>query len=505
MSNLLIAPSSAGGRTVNVRDTAKQAACYLATTGDIFRKGCTLLRLIDGQLAPLSSSAVHTLIFDRMRVMRWTTVNGQPQLVPATDLKESILRAIRESHFIAQFIPEVTVVAPQPYLVLQGGQLAMLTKGYNKAGGGVLVTGGTIPPEVPIVEAVQSILDLLTDFQFATPSDKARAVAAVFSAAMHLARIYERNPLLVFEADQSQTGKTLLFNIIVAMFGQRCGVVAQKQGGVGSRDESIMQRLVQGFPFVLLDNARGAIDSPFLEACLTPEGGFIEARILRETVPVDPRPVIFGMTSNAAQMTKDLANRSLLTRLRKQSPDYQFKPRTDTDGHEVGIRRHVECQHAYYQGCVNAVVLDWWKNGAQRQPCTEHDFREAMGSLDYLVQHYFKLPPLLDGHQIAMERTTKPGLSWLRQIALLAAQQWHVVDWKAAKIADRCIQEGIAIPGVDNGAEPKTAAQAVGIAMAGAFGSEDIIVIDGVEIRRAIENDKDSRPNKIYTFTKVAS
>jgi hypothetical protein len=505
VSNLLTAPSSAGGRTVNVRDTAKKAASYLATTGDIFRKGSTLLRLIDGQLAPLSPSAVHTLIFDRMRVMRLVTVNRQPQLVPATDLKDSVLRAIRESHFIAEFIPEVTVVAPQPYLVLHDGQLVMLTKGYNKAGGGVLVTGGTVPPKVPIDEAVQSIFDLLTDFQFATTSDKSRAVAAIFSAAMHLARIYERNPLLVFEADQSQTGKTLLFNIIVAMFGQRCGVVAQKQGGVGSRDESIMQRLVQGFPFVLLDNARGAIDSPFLEACLTPEGGFIEARILRETVPVDPRPVIFGMTSNAAQMTKDLANRSLLVRLRKQSPGYQFKPRADADGHEVGLRRHVESQHAYYQGCVNAVVLDWWKNGAQRQPCPEHDFRESMGALDNLVQHYFKLPPLLDGHQIAVERTANPGMSWVRQIALLAAQQWHVVDWKAAKIADRCMQEGIAIPGVNNETESKSAAQAVGIAMASAFGSKDTFEIEGVEVRRAIENDKDSRQHKIYTFTKVAS
>lgn len=503
MSNLLVVPSAAGNRTVNVRDTAKQAASYLGTTGDIYCKGNTILRLINGELAPINAAALHTLLFDRMQVMEWVTENRRARLVPATEMKDGTLRAIKESHFVAAHIPQVTIVARQPYLVKHDGQLVMLTKGYNVAGGGILVTGGTVPDEVPTEEAVQAILDLLADFQFATPSDKSRAVAAILSAAMHLARIFERNPMLVFEADQSQTGKTLLFNVIVAIFGQRCGIVAQKKGGVGSLDESIMQRLVQGFPFILIDNVRGLINSPFLEMCLTPEGGSVEARILREVVLVDPRPVVFGASSNAMEMPKDLANRAKIIRLRKQRRDYQFKPRTDAEGREVGLRRYVECRQGYYQGCVNAILLDWWKNGEQRLPCTEHDFREAMGALDFIVQTYFKLPPLLDGHQIAMERTTKPGLSWLRQIALVAAEQWHVTDWKAAKIADRCIQEGIAIPGVGDGGENKSAAQAVGNVMSGAFENEDRIEIEGVEIRRSLEQDKDSRTHKTYTFTKV--
>jgi hypothetical protein len=505
MTDLLVIPSAAGNSSVNVAQTAEEACKYLGQTGTIYRREHKVVHLVGHKLEELNTSTLQTMLFTGMNVQKWAQRGRSAVLVPATDIKEPVLRATLDGHFARLHIPPVTVVAQRPYLVLADGQLVPLKAGYNAVRGGILVTGDGAIPEVPTDEATCAITALFQDFNFATPADKSRAIAAVFSAAMRIAGIYERHPLLAFEADLSQTGKTLLFAMIVAIFGQRCGSVAQKKGGTGSFDEAIMQKLVNGYLFILLDNIRGRIDSPFLEMCLTPEDGEVDARVLRASVPVDPRPVVFGLTSNAAELTKDLANRTLMVRIRKQPLGYQFHTWTDTNGVPVeGIRQHITAHQAYYQGCVSSILRDWWAQGAPRLSCTDHDFKTTVGALDHLVHHYFKLPPILDGHQVALERTTKPGLSWLRQIALQAAREWHVVDWMATKVAERCLQDGIAIPGLSGEAETKTAAQQVGQMMSSAFGTLDQIMVDNITISRSTEFDKEGRPYKVYTFVENA-
>lgn len=504
MTNLLVIPSAAGGHSVNVAETAEEACKYLGKTGTIYRREHRGVQLVGHKLEELNTSTLQTMLFTHMNVQKWAKRGRSAVLVPATEIKEPVLRAILDGHFARMHILSVTVVAKRPYLVLAEGQLVPLKAGYNAVRGGILVTGDGEIPEVPIDEAAGAIAALYRDFNFATPSDKSRVIAAVFSAAMRVAGIYERHPLLAFEADLSQTGKTLLFAMIVAIFGQRCGAVAQKKGGTGSFDEAIMQKMVIGYPFILLDNIRGRVDSPFLEMCLTPEDGEVDARVLRASVPVDPRPVVFGLTSNAAELTKDLANRTLMVRIRKRPLAYKFHNWHDANGAPVeGIRQHITANQAYYQGCVSSILRDWWAQGAPRLSCTDHDFKTTVGALDHIVQHYFKLPPILDGHQVALERTTKPGLSWLRQIALQAAREWHVSEWMASKIAERCMQDGIAIPGVSGDTEVKTAAQQIGQMMSSAFGSLDQIVVDNIAVSRTTAHDKEGRPYKVYTFLEM--
>lgn len=310
---------------------------------------------------------------------------------------------------------------------------------------------------------------------------------------------------MAIEANDSQTGKGLFWCMLCAIFGQRPGTVAQKKGGVGSLDESIMEKLVSGVAFLLLDNVKGAFDSAFLEAALTVENGMIDARVPGiRAVPVDPRLVVFGLTSNGVELTPDMANRTLMIRLRKQNPLYEFHTWADRDGNEVGIRQHIEAYQATYLACVNAILRDWWENGAKRLPCPEHSFKETLGAVDYIAQHYFGLAPLMAGHTEMLDRTAKPGLSWLRQIALKAADSWAVVDWSASRLAEKCMNDGIAIPG-SSSMDPENAAKAVGIAMSQAFGSEDLVVIDGIAVKRVHTTDTDGRQRKTYTFSRATS
>jgi len=103
-------------------------------------------------------------------------------------------------------------------------------------------------------------------------------------------------------------------------------------------------------------------------------------------------------------------------------------------------------------------------------------------------------------HRLSLDRTTKPGLTWLRQIALTAADRWQVLEWTASRIAERCQQDGIAIPGVGDRDEPLGRAQQIGTIMGSAFGTADQIQIDGITTSRTSTTDGSGRAMKVYSF-----
>jgi hypothetical protein len=503
----LMVPSAALDHVVDVGETTVAALTHLAESGIVFRKGRGLVVLVDeppngNRLIELTCEMLQTMLFAGMTVLTWKIRSKKAIVQRATEIKAPILKTIAGGIQVRELIKPITVIARRPYLVLVDGQLVQLQVGYNSARGGILVMGGSDPVDVPVEEAVESILALLQDFDFATPSDKSRAVAGFLCAVLRLAGIFERHPLLVFEADKSQTGKTKLWAMICAVLGQTYGPVIAKKGGVGSLDEQILERLVDGFVAILLDNMKGKLDSCVLEAFLTPEGGAISARIAGvRSIEVDPRPVLFGLTSNGVELTQDAANRAMMVRVRKRHMAYQFRDWTDGNGAVVGIREHIVSKQAYYAGCVNAIIRHWWANGALRNPCTQHDFRECMGALDFMVQKYFRLPPLLDGHQQALERTTKPGLTWLRQIAMTAANSWCVVDWTASRLAERCMSDGIAIPGAaGKEVDTEVAARLIGIAMSQVFDQGNRVEIEGIIVARTETTDGEGRLRRLYSF-----
>src|SRR5690606_22583817 len=111
------------------------------------------------------------------------------------------------------------------------------------------------------------LAELIAEFAFVTPSDRSRAIAAIIAPALKAGGILRGHyPFTIVEADDSQTGKGYLCDLIFAIYGETPGIVGERKGGVGSLDESLAQKLVEGRPFILLDNLRDKIDSAYLEA-----------------------------------------------------------------------------------------------------------------------------------------------------------------------------------------------------------------------------------------------
>lgn len=186
-----------------------------------------------------------------------------------------------------------------------------------------------------------------------------------------------------------------------------------KRGGVGSLDETIASALCSGKLFITVDNVRGDIDSQLLESTLRGTGAVPVRLPYRPEILVRTDRVIVQLSSNSANLTKDLANRCIITNSRKQSGDY--RPQLPWGQEFI---RLVEYKQATFLGAVHAVVREWILRGKPRTNEARHDFRDWVQSLDWIVQNIFQLPPLMNDHTETLSRLSNKVSSWFREVVL---------------------------------------------------------------------------------------
>lgn len=329
-----------------------------------------------------------------------------------TGLPISSAKILLETDAARNNLPTISQISAAPILTKDG---TVLGHGYHEHGDGVLVTSKLLPVDMPIESARTAILGLLDDFLFTSPSDKSRAVASILSPALKAGEhIADDFPIDVAEADQSQSGKTFRQKLVCLIYGETPSAIIAPRGGVGSLDESIAAALIKGRPFVALDNFRGKLDSTLLEEA-TRGHEVVTCRALRTSVEVRTRPFNFQLSTNGAEFTRDVSNRSVITRIRKQPPGYNFRSFP-----EGALDTHVSMNRTFYLGAVFAVIREWQRLGCPITSDTRHSFRGWTQALDGIVQHVLKLPPLLDGHRDQQDRVANPNLQWLRDIILAA-------------------------------------------------------------------------------------
>ena len=473
---------------VGILDCANAVFPVLAKMRRVFTRGGAVVALVNNPsgpnrglaLEPVNSAGFRSRLESCGAVMAWRTGRGGKDVLQATTCPEDIARALLASEPARELLPPISAVTGCPVAIEDAdGNLQILARGYHPQLGGLLVTAGTTPPQVDVDEAVKALSDLHSEFDFQTEADRSRALAACIAPALALGDFIKgRVPADVAEADQSQAGKGYRQKTLAAVYNESPRVVAQRDGGVGSLDESFSQALIAGRPFIQLDNLRGSLNSPFLEAFFTADS--IGARVPhRGEVPVDPRRFFIFASSNGIEATRDLANRSSFVRIRKRER-YQFRAYP-----EGGLLEHVKARQPYYLGCVFSVIAEWLAAGKPRTAENRHDFREWAQVLDWIVQKLFHAAPLLDGHLAAQERVSNPALVFLRALCLAAEQDRRSdEDFSASSFAELAEVHGIAIPGVRPGQEDRAARQ-FGIHLGRLFKVAEEIEVDGFMVRRA--------------------
>jgi hypothetical protein len=491
------------GGAQEISATARELGGLLAGTRKIFLRGGAVVRLDtdpDGlpMLRDLKAAALASDFESVARLMRDSEKGGRQ----AATCPESTARLIEAAASFRNALPPIHVLTRCPVLIERDGALRQVC-GYNLESG--VLAGGDPAEDVPLEEARALLNELLDDFRFASLADRARALAAFLTPALVLGGVLRaRAPVDLAEADASQSGKGFRMRIKSALYRETVRNITQKKdGGVGGLEESFNAALIRGASFICLDNVRGRIDSPAIESFLT-EDCYTARCAYSQNIEIDPRRVVLMMTSNKADVTTDLANRSACVRILKQPEGYQFRRYPEGD-----ILDHVRTHQTRYLGAVFAVVKAWHAAGRPQTDETRHDFRKWAQVLDWMTRNLLDAGPLLDGHRETQLRMTNPVLNWLRDVALVVVRAGQAGLWlRAGDLVDLLAESDVEVPGLPEHGDPsdpeirKAAQQAVGRKMGLCFRAGNEVVLDIFKMTKREQFNEESRHVvKEYLFT----
>lgn len=491
------------------RDVAILLGRELAATGRYYNHlGRWVMLTEEGRFKGIAPAAAVTHLES---VAGFGYLDRDGELVCERMTKE-VADILARSEELLEQLPEIRIVTDCPVLI-ESDERPRTVTGYDE--GSRTFARGRAPDRVRLSEARELLLDLLCDYDFVTPGDAARAIAIPISAALVMGGwlLPGRGPLHVVEGDESQAGKGLLCQLVAAMFGTRARKIARSErgGGVGSLAESLSRAFLDGEPIIQIDNQRGAVADAFLEAAITESP--IEARALRISGLVDPSRTVLLMTSNKAEFTRDLANRSNFVRIRKRPDGYRFRD------WGCSIVEHVRRHQPRYLGSLFTVITEWHARDKPTASDAGHDFRRWAGIIRWILVDLLGLAdPIAEVRQI-QARVTSKARNWLRDIVLAVVKRGQAgATLTASDIRDVAIAEGLEVPGWAEGEEStgsdarmRVAAQQVGKRLGVLFGpGDDVKTLQEGEwvLRRAVRqravDETHTRPQPVYRVDRFA-
>ena len=470
---IIVLPSGA----VSISASARAIFGRIGPSHTLFWRGGALVEVVtlDGVagLDIVRPDGFRTRVEKFGNLYAWRTDSRGQSLKPsklALDDAKAMLAATEAR----EYLPAIGSVLRCPVITeTASGEVAILGRGYHTDLGGLLVTAGETPPQVPVAEAGEALRWLLEEFAFQSEGDRSRAVAAFITPALRMGGFVRGNvPIDVGEADQSQSGKGYRHTLVTALYNESSYFVTAKTGGVGSVDESFAAALISGRPFICLDNFRGKLDSQNLEAFVTCASLFPARIPHRGEALVDPKRFLLQMSSNGLEATRDLANRASICRIRKR-PGFAYR---DT-------LAELQRRQSYFLGCVFSLVGEWLASGKPRSKDCRHDFREWGQTLDWICRELVGCAPLMEGHTEAQERASNPALSWMRAVALaVEADNRLGLPLIASELVEVCELHAVAIPGDPAGEDH--AKRQVGKLCKQLFRDGDGLDVDGFTINR---------------------
>jgi hypothetical protein len=501
-----------GSYKFSLSRTANKIFKRLNDSGKYFQRGSEVVRVTDKGLEPETAQSLRTTVeffFSKIYLTNSSDADGTLTLkvgTMSTDLALSVLAMHNK-----QPLRVIDTVSSCPILVLNDqGELEVCNKGYVKtaSGGGVYVLGGdSIIPD-SLEEAVKLVLEPFEQFDFVDEHDRTRAIAMAITPAMVQSGLVGGHiPIDFAEADQSQAGEGYRHDIIASIYNESVTLVTNRRNGVGSLDESVSNAILKGKPFIRLDNLRENLDSEVLESYITtPPTATTAVRGFKRMEDVRGGQHIFQASSNGIQLTKDAANRCIITRIRKRPDGYKFHKYA-----EGYILEHVRDNYAKFLGAIHRVVIEWHNQGRQESQGVSHDFRAWASKLDWIMANMFNRPDMLKGHRALQDRVSDDALTTLRHIAVQLDQQGKLDGpdeyLQAHDLVAILEESGVEVKGGTDDGKAKAIGVKLGKVFKGVRDGEDVW-IDGYCVQRHMRPVKyageGSKLKKFYVFYKTA-
>lgn len=300
--------------------TGDDAVRVLAARADVFVRLGTLVRVMPanpntgpGYLAPFEAATVRELLTSSAVFCRDTRKGWKRDKCPAW-LIPAIRSRRRWTH-----IPEIVAVAHTPTFRADG--TLHQTPGFEPTTGVYYepLSGPPLPPvpDAPTREqalaACALVKDFVKEFPFATESDLTGWLCAFLTPFVQYA-YNGPSPLLLIDKNSPGIGASKLCDVISIV---HTGFPMDRSSF--PEDEAELQKTIsayvlEGERWCMLDNLRGKVGGQIIEIALTAERW--KARLLGTNTNVRGRvDLIWFATANNAQLTPDVARRTLQIRL----------------------------------------------------------------------------------------------------------------------------------------------------------------------------------------------
>ena len=367
-------------------------------------------RYHEGKLHPQSPAEMVSFLDDPERCNFLTRSKDGEQV--ASSLTEADARVFLGSWMDSlDLIRTVEVYSNVPVLAWNG-RGPVLVNGYEKS---LRILAGGQALELPTpTEAVEILVRLLRDYDFASAGDLGRAVALLLSPALAQGGFLGKGrvPLFLVEKNEFSAGGSLLLRLVSHVYGLKPQPISKLDNPDRVR-EDISRLLLSGAGFIYFDNARGRglQNLPELESLLTEPTFTCRAPYRHGEADVSRRTL--GVSSNGAVFSRDLASRTVRIAIRKRPPGYAF-----AEYAEGNIEDHVTANLTHYLGAMFSLVRDWAAAGRPAgQELTGFRFGQWERACAWVLQKHFPGLPLLDTHhQEAQDRLADPDHDLLRSL-----------------------------------------------------------------------------------------
>jgi hypothetical protein len=400
-----------------VPDAGETIGGVLAKTGRFFQNGDATLELVTHQGAPTLRSVTNkrlAYLIDKLTrpVAIKQKKDGEGKMVP-TQCGVGFAGRVMDSDEYRDQLPSIEIVTPTSVLMEHAGKLVSVADGQSVRD---VFAYGKAPKLPETIEQAKALInELIKDFRFVSKGDRSRAIAGFITPAFVQGGLLgnARAPIALCSADQSQAGKGWMNKLISAVYCFKPAIVNFGQKGIGSAERSFDSSVARGNRAVVFDNVRGRISSQKLETFCT-EDSYLATIPHSPDVTVDPKRTFIMMTSNEANLNKDLTNRTIVTRILKQAKRYDFASYP-----EGNILDHVRANNSEYHGAVYFLIQAWYDQGCpvDENAVHEHDFSKWAGILNYILTEILGEADMFAGYADVKMMLHTPNQRWLLEVA----------------------------------------------------------------------------------------
>ena len=363
-----------------------------------------------GEARPLSRDHISTIMSAASRFVRLNAKGKETLCYPPPQLVGAVYAAI------PRHLPPLYGIKRAPFLV--GSRLVSVPEpGYHVESGYWIDQGTGWDLQLDIGEALTRLEDLLGEFPYAWPADRASAYGMLIGQALKAEWI---SPILEVSKPASQTGASKL-----------CQTLAYLADGVepatmtaATREEETDKRIItelKGWPqSLLIDNVPGQFSSDIVASGMTAKhiGGRVLGR--NETARMLTAALQIYITGNNAVLSRDMINRSVSVRL-----DAKVEHPEERTGFRHQLPEDALANRVYYFSAPLSLVQRWIDAGRPGPPPgfkALDSFRPWMNAVAAIL-HLAGIPGFHENRKAFRERADESGAAEMTFVSLWAQSE----------------------------------------------------------------------------------